>query len=115
MSTFYHCECDKPKAFYARPEPCVKCQGHLAKEDRKPVYKPIEDKMYELAALYANRMNSKLNIAEWPELDEHNSLPKGCSNAGGWFGFIIGFKVCYKIMKGIQQHERNTTSKSTIP
>jgi hypothetical protein len=68
--------------------------------------------MYKFAKMYANKGNfTKTGI---PILDERLSLPRDCHNAGSWFGFIAGFKLCYALMTGIYQNDTTTTTTSNI-
>ncbi len=107
--TLYHCECDKPKAFYAKPEPCPVCQGHLQKADR--MNKLLEAQMLRYAKMYSNMGNfTKTGIAI---LDSKPSLPRDCLNPGGWFGFVIGFKMCYFILTNAKDVENDATRETT--
>ena len=65
--------------------------------------------MYAIAKIYSNKMNEKLNIKELPELDEKPTLPRDCKNAGNWFGFVMGFKVCYRMMQELRMNDAAST------
>lgn len=57
--------------------------------------KLIETEMYKYAKLYANKLNGKTGL---DFLDEKLECPRYIHNAGLWFGFVIGFKVCYALL-----------------
>lgn len=67
----------------------------------------IETIMLEMAKLYANKLNSKANLSI---LDEKLTLPRGVYDAGLWFGFMAGFKMCYKIQQERIKNEQPSTT-----
>lgn len=69
--------------------------------------KKTEYLMLEYALKYSKKFNDKTGN---PILDEKLTLPRGAGDSGSWFGFIIGFKLCYSLMSN--KHDNDATRKT---
>lgn len=70
----------------------------------------LERQMYKYALMYANKMNGKTGLRI---LDERDRMPIGASNAGAWYGFTVGFKMCYFLLTNAKDIENAITSAKT--
>lgn len=62
----------------------------------------LSQEMYRLAKIFANKSNGKTGISI---MDDKIVLPSQIGNAGLWIGFVVGFRMCYKIMQDIRVSE----------